>query len=410
MVGKHVASLKGGLLSRQPFQYVFSILTIFESFFIQLPIRLALYITVPSLKPNPKWPLGRSLFVSILKVNGSRSYPLFSRSSYFDKTVLPKFSSSSDATAIWIQPIEAAKDLYGDLKDYFDAGACTTPKVLAYWYGEDYKGQNCRIAKKGESVYLYFHGGGYWERSAQPSDPTVNCLRILLKVSNKSGNVSAPKRGLAVEYRLTDQSTFPRILADAIAAWKYLIEQGFEAKNIVIAGDSAGGNLALALTRYLCEHHPYRASQNPNGLILLSPWVDVSLSYYDAGPSSSGNRNAATDFLIPWKFKRAWDFIVQGLPSDALTSRWMSSLCKKRKVEENLFEGFPRLLLFGGTLEGLVDEIRALNDKYSEAAKLGKCGQVTYIEEPFATHDWCALPIGFGPEQKRTLGHVADWI
>lgn len=413
------APLQGGLLSKQPFQFILSTLAIFEALFIQLPIRLALYVTLPSFKPNPEWSIGRCLFVSVLKSNRIRSYPLFLRSSNVDKQVLPKLPSSSDATAIWIQPIDAAKDLYGDLKKYFEVGACTTPKVLAYWYGNGYKEQiGQKSAKRGERVYLYFHGGGYWEHSAQPSNPTMNCLRILLKASEKSGNVSAPKRGLAVEYRLTDQSTFPGILADAIAAWKYLIEQGFEAKNIVIAGDSAGGNLALALTRYLCEH-PTRASQKKgneeeevvsNGLILLSPWVDVSLSFYEAGPNSSGFRNAATDYLIPRNFKRARDFIVHGLPSEALDSRWISSLCKNRKMEKNLFDGFPRLLLFGGSLEGLIDEIRALKDRYSEEAKLGNCGKVTYVEEKLATHDWCALPISFDQEQKKALEHVAKWI
>ena len=61
-------------------------------------------------------------------------------------------------------------------------------------------------------------------------------------------------------------------------------------------------------------------------------------------------------------------------------------------------------------VEGLVDEIRALSAQYKATADAGRCGSIVYVEEPLATHDWCALPIGFAAEQKRTRDEIAQWI
>lgn len=61
-------------------------------------------------------------------------------------------------------------------------------------------------------------------------------------------------------------------------------------------------------------------------------------------------------------------------------------------------------------LEGLIDEIRAFSAQYKATADAGRCGSIVYVEEPLATHDWCALPIGFAPEQKRTRDEIAQWI
>lgn len=284
-----------------------------------------------------------------------KTFPMHIRSNYLDKQILPSISSKSNATPVWIQPVNRQTGLEGDLKYYFDAGACITTRVLAYWYGKNHAGDGGRRASEGEKVILFFHGGGYWEQSAQPNNPTINNLNLILKGCAKSPNKSAPKKALAVEYRLTDEATFPAIIADALAGWMQLVQLGYLPKNIVIAGDSAGGNLTLALTRYIRDYRPLHDDlkipyEDPiaDGIILLSPWVDVSLSYFESGPSSSSRRNAKTDFLVESSLIRARNALVKGLPIPAVSSRWLSCLCTTRELENDLFDDFPRALVFGG--------------------------------------------------------------
>ena len=345
-----------GLRSRQPFRTLWLLVVLADVFLINLPLRTMAYIIAPRLtRPHPKWSLLRSLFVSLLRLAGERKYALHSRDGYVRKSILPSVSPKDEATPIWIQPVNRQTGLEGDLKYYFEAGACITTRVIAYWFGENHEGEGGRRAAKDEKVILYFHGGGYYEQAAHPSSPTTNCLKVLLKGCSKSANKSAPKRALSVEYRLTDEATFPAIVADALAGWTHLVKQGFEPKNIIIAGDSAGGNLTLALTRYIRDYRPLHTElQIPfddpvaDGIILLSPWVDVSLSYYESGPASSGKRNATVDFLNETRLIRARNALVTGLPIPAVSSRWMSCLCTTRDIEEDLFDGFPRALVFGG--------------------------------------------------------------
>ena len=79
---------------------------------------------------------------------------------------------------------------------------------------------------------------------------------------------------LSFEYRLAPESPYPAALEDALAAWNYLMEQGYGARDVVLAGDSAGGNLALELTLALKE----AGRRLPGKLVLCSPWTDLSCS------------------------------------------------------------------------------------------------------------------------------------
>src|SRR5262249_48112380 len=88
-------------------------------------------------------------------------------------------------------------------------------------------------------------------------------------------------RALMVDYRLAPEHPYPAAIDDCHAAYYGLLEQGIEAKNIVVAGDSAGGNLALAtLQRIRAEGKPL-----PSCAVLLSPFLDFTLS----GKSALGN-------------------------------------------------------------------------------------------------------------------------
>lgn len=337
--------------TKPPFNTLLSIAAALEAFFITLPIHFVLFALRRNARPHPQWSLYRSLLVSVIRSFRARASPLLIHSASIDKRVLPRLLLRwYDATPIWITPIDPETDLQGDLKAMFDAASSTVlSRNIVYWYGGNHAGKRSRRAKEGERVILFYHGGGMWEQNATPINPTINCLRILLAACARSTKGNAPTRALAVEYRLCDDSAYPGILADALSGWKYLIDLGFEPKDIIIAGDSAGGTLALALTRYISIHRPFysrwkRNERVADGLILFSPWVDVTMSYC----MSSGYRNARSDYLNPALFKKILGPLLDGLASDAASNPLVSFLCKARQVTDDDFDGFPRALIFGG--------------------------------------------------------------
>ena len=82
-------------------------------------------------------------------------------------------------------------------------------------------------------------------------------------------------RVFAINYRLAPETRFPGQLHDAVSAYMRLtVDMGIPPEHIVIAGDSAGGGLALATLMYLRDNqYPL-----PSGAILQSPWVDLTMS------------------------------------------------------------------------------------------------------------------------------------
>ena len=76
----------------------------------------------------------------------------------------------------------------------------------------------------------------------------------------------------SLDYRLAPEYTFPSALEDAVDGWNYLLNLGYKPDNIIIVGDSAGGNLALSLSLKLRDD----GSKMPAGIICVSPWADLA--------------------------------------------------------------------------------------------------------------------------------------
>ena len=110
-------------------------------------------------------------------------------------------------------------------------------------------------------VILYCHGGGYSTGSS------LYARTLTTKLA-----ASTSMDVLAFDYRLAPENPYPAALEDALKAWKHLMQYGYGARDVLVAGDSAGGNLALALTLKLKE----QARLLPKGLLLMSPWTDLA--------------------------------------------------------------------------------------------------------------------------------------
>ncbi|MEU4824083.1 alpha/beta hydrolase [Actinomadura citrea] len=108
---------------------------------------------------------------------------------------------------------------------------------------------------------LYLHGGGYVVCSPRTHRPITSRLAV---------DTGLPI--LAPRYRLAPEHPFPAPLEDAVAAYRWLLARGVPASGIVLAGDSAGGHLSAALTGELCR----QGLPGPAGLMLFSPWVDLT--------------------------------------------------------------------------------------------------------------------------------------
>jgi acetyl esterase/lipase len=85
---------------------------------------------------------------------------------------------------------------------------------------------------------------------------------------------AAAARTLAVAYRLAPEHPFPAAYDDALAAWRFLREQGVAANRIAVGGDSAGGGLTVALINRLRE----AGEIGPACAWLASPWTDLTMT------------------------------------------------------------------------------------------------------------------------------------
>lgn len=114
-----------------------------------------------------------------------------------------------------------------------------------------------------KKVILYCHGGGY----------TCGELEYAGILGTKmTAHTGFPV--LTFAYRLAPENRYPAALEDAVRVWEYLTGSGIKASDIILAGDSAGGNLALELCLYLKKIK----SSLPSALILFSPWTDMTAS------------------------------------------------------------------------------------------------------------------------------------
>lgn len=128
-------------------------------------------------------------------------------------------------------------------------------------------------------VVLFFHGGSFVYGSARTTHAD-----LIARLALASGVAV-----LAVEYRLAPEHPFPAQREDALAVWDALVAGGTRPEHVALAGDSAGGNLALELQLALRD----RGGPQAAAAVLMSPWADLRMSgdsYADNDPYDFGTR------------------------------------------------------------------------------------------------------------------------
>lgn len=320
-------------------------------------------------------------------------------------------TSGPNYTSCIIPPIPDL--IRGKLATYAQVTSVESVAIQGYWYDSHPKLE----PKPGDKAFLHLHGGAYIAYSAHPNSPVGNIPRGLLQHARDPRT-----RAFSAEYRLSstapfeEHNPFPAGLIDSLAAYAYLIHYGYSPDDIVIVGDSAGGGLALALTRYLVEQRD-SASKNipapPGALILLSPWVDLSRSHIDIPGSSEAVRG--TDYVAlstnPGKRPSTVDWAKEAYVGShgmgaAILNPYISPASLHPMVAslKAPFAGFPKTLIACGGAEVLKDQIYTLRDR------MGQSGcDVQFVEFEDAIHDWIPLTF-FEPERTELLTSIMKWM
>ena len=223
---------------------------------------------------------------------------------------------------------------------------------------------------------LQLHGGGY-----------IGGMRNAYR--SFAGLYSELGRGmsvLTVDYRVAPEHPYPAALEDAITGYNWLLQAGWQEHEIVVAGDSAGGGLALALCMYLKNQN----RKLPAGLICMSPWTDLTQSgasydfNYERDPLFGNTR----DSLIYSK-----DYIQDEDP----TNPYISPLYGN-------FSGFPPMLIQVGSYEMLLSD----SELVAEKAKRAGCKvRLSVYEGMFHIFQMAMLMI---PESKHAWQEIGRFL
>ena len=195
------------------------------------------------------------------------------------------------------------------------------------------------IDSKSPWVILQLHGGGY-----------VGAMRKQYKVmAGLYSEVGGGATVITVDYRVAPEHPFPAALEDAMAAYEWILDKGYKPDQIVFAGDSAGGGLAMAL----CHTLKSMWRSLPAGIIAMSPWADLTASgssytdNYDIDPVF-GNDRSELVFTNP--------YIGDANPRDPRISPAFGD-----------FTGFPPMLIQVGTNEMLLSDSITVAEKARSA-------------------------------------------
>ncbi len=227
------------------------------------------------------------------------------------------------------------------------------------------------VPENRKAAILYLHGSGYVVCSPRTH------RELVARLSRKAG-VPA----YVVDYRLAPEDPFPAAFDDCVEAYRYLLDAGYD--RIVVAGDSAGGHLAVSLVAALTE----ASLPVPAGLVLFSPLVDPS---FDTAAAIS--KEARDPMFTAAAARRMLSLYTAAAdPQDA-----------RLAVTSAEPQDMPPVLLHAGSREMLAADARAL-DAWLRAADV----DVRTTIWPGQVHVFQLL--GFLPEARRAVAEAGAFV
>lgn len=225
--------------------------------------------------------------------------------------------------------------------------------------------------EKSRRVILYLHGGAYTAGNLTYACGFASVLAV-----------ETGMRVLSVAYRLAPENPFPAAIDDALASYQYLLGQGYQAKDISLVGESAGGGLVYALCLYLKQ----KSLPLPSALVALSPWTDLTFG------GQSYKTNMKKDPSLSERALRAnAEAYAKGQENNPLVSPIFGDL-----------SSFPRSLLFAGGDELLLDDTKMLADGLMSSGS--SCELI--VEEGL----WHVYVLFKVPEAKEALKRITSFL
>lgn len=225
-------------------------------------------------------------------------------------------------------------------------------------------------------VILQFHGGGF-----------VGAFKNQYRVfAGLYSELSKGSSVLTIDYRVAPEHPFPAALNDAIYAYEWLLLHGYSEDHIILAGDSAGGGLAMSLCHFLND----RDRVLPAGIVAMSPWTDLTAS------GSSYIDNFESDPI----FGNTTDSLIYNSPypgSCDLQNPYISPLFGD-------FSGFPPILIQVGSNEMLLSDSLLVAEK---AKGQGVKVRLTIYENMFHVFQ---MGTTIMPESKQAWAEVAKFL
>lgn len=249
-----MATPKNSLITRQPGKAVWVLYALLSTT-LRLPLWLIYYILKAN-RQHPRWTYTQAV------------------KSYFVKNLIYHISVTESPGRLSLKPgaekerfvvIQPAKEkLY---KGVANSLAIRPEPVGGTWFPSAFEAESDGFANV--DVILHLHGGAFVVGDGRTD---YSGFQAGLLTKNLNAKV------LSLQYRLASDSSgqFPAALQDTISAYSYLLGLGIPASNIILCGDSAGANIALALLRYIADDE--NVLPWPATAWLWGPWVDLATS------------------------------------------------------------------------------------------------------------------------------------
>ncbi len=240
------------------------------------------------------------------------------------------------------------------------------------------------VKKRGDPdrVILLLHGGAY----------VIGLVDLYGDLAVRYATLSGGASVALVDYRVAPKHTFPSALEDAETVWNWLLEQGYREENIIAVGDSAGGNLCLALGLKLRDD----GRGMPKAILCMSPWTDMTAS----GESYRSNLYKDPMFgLLPWEKPTQGESGIKNLyaGNHPLDDPYLSPAYGD-------YRGFPPILIQVGAHEILESDAITV---YEKAKSAGVDVTLTRYEGMFHVFQIFG---DFIPEVREAWEEVSDFL
>lgn len=385
--------------TRQPGKAIWTVVAILI-ILIRLPF-LLIYLIPKSLRPQRTWSYRQAV------ANESIRMTLHFLSAIRSRTALSLSPGADGARFVTMHPAKA--DVYRGLLD----DAHIRPAVIGgTWFPRPYRAgskddendndnnnddnKNNDGHERSQPVILHLHGGAYTIGTARPAESAFGSG--MLHETFSSAWVLCPQYRLA----LSSSSCFPAQLQDAVTAYSHLLSLGIASSRIILSGDSAGGNLVIALLRYLADHDhdhddPRLPLPHPAAALLWSPWVDLESAQDRARMTQ--HPKYTVDYL-------PYNFVSWGAAS--LVPASMSASHPYISPLHHPFATATPLWIQVGEHEILRDD----GVRFATAMAAQDGNRVSWCEVPGAPHDVFLIGgfLGWEKEIKAAVRTAADWL